>query len=464
MAKKATSGTDTTPVVTNYDNLPEGLRSIQLIVENFKKLRNTTIDIGGKSLMFVGPNESGKSTLIQAMMSPMNSKLLPSEPITKGEDHARISHTIGGILNGEPKTYIMDIYFTKKDSKGRLVIRNEHGEELKSPATLIKTIIGAVSFDVTQWLKDPSDKKLKTIKALTGRGQEIDQKTAEIKLEKESLKKIKDRADELDAILSNHGFSAEEVDKYSTKIDILPLQNAMSSVSQQQQQWNNVKAQADGFASTVATCSVTIGSANVEILRLQAEIERQKEIIAKANADSEIANSNITIANQWLNDNPAPSAEDLNKQINDAIAHNEKFNSIGQLQVHQRELLKCRENVEVKKGLISTLEDSRTDIISKSQLPIPGLSFDDETLYLDGLPLEEGQVNTARLWDVGVEVAMALNPNLKIIFLHDANVFDKKHLQAIIQKVEARGYMVVAEFVSFEGSDLEIVFTETAFK
>ena len=461
MAKKTASPeTDTTPVVQNYDHLPEGLRSIQLVVENFKKLRNTTIDIGGKSLMFVGPNESGKSTLIQAMMSPMNSKLLPSEPITKGEDHARISHTIGGILNGEPKTYIMDIYFTKKDSKGRLVITNEKGEVLKSPATLIKNIIGAVSFDVTQWLKDDSAKKLKTIKELTGRGQEIDQVSAQIKLEKDALKVIKDRGDQLDTLLSSHGFSNEDIDKYSVKIDILPLQNAMSSISQQQQQWNNVKAQADAFRTTLETCATTINTASTEIFRLQEEIKRQQGIIAKATEAADVANSNIVIADKWLKDNPAPSAEELNQQINEAIAHNEKFNTISQLQVQQRELLKCRENFEAKKNEISVLETSRAEIISKSQLPIPGLTFDDETLYLDGLPLEEEQINTARLWDIGVEVAMALNPNLKIIFLHDGNVFDKKHLHSIIAKIEARGYMAVVEVVSFEGEELEVVFTE----
>lgn len=462
MAKK--SGTDQESTQETHRELPEGLRSIKLEVENFKKLRSTIIDIGGRSLMFVGPNESGKSTIIQAMMSPMNSKLLPSEPITKGEDHARISHTIGGTINGEPKTYIMDLYFTKKDSKGRLVIKNELGETLKSPATLIKSIIGNVSFDVTQWLKDDAPKKLKTIKALTGRGQEIDTISAQIKQEKELLKKQKDRADELEAILSNHGLSAEEVDKYSTKIDLAPLQASMSSISASQQQWDTVKNQIDGFSREVDSCANKINNASAEIFRLQEEIKRQQGIIASETVKADAQNANIKIGNEWLSANQRPVVDELNSQINEAIAHNERCNNISKLADHQRELLKCRESVESKKGSVTLLESNRADIISKSQLPITGLSFDDETLYLDGLPLEEEQINTARLWDVGVEVAMALNPNLKIIFLHDANVFDKVHLRAIIAKIEARGYMAVCEYVSFEGDELEVKFTEDVLK
>lgn len=463
MAKK-TAATDLTPINNNYDHLPDGLRSIQLVVENFKKLRNTTIDIGGKSLMFVGPNESGKSTLIQAMMSPMNTKLLPSEPITKGEDHARISHTIGGNINGEPKTYIMDIYFTKKDSKGRLVVRNEKGEELKSPATLIKSIIGNVSFDVTQWLKDDAPKKLKTIKALTGRGQEIDEVTAKISLETSNLKKIKDRADELDAILSNHGLTAEEIDRYSEKIDISPLQQQLSSISSAHTQWNDVNSKVTSFRHEVSNCEKAINAASAEIFRLNEEIKRQQAIIAEATKQADTHNANIKIGEDWLSKNTPPSADEINTQINNAIAHNERCNNVAQLQIHQRELLKCRENHLHKKDEIEKLKNTRAEIIAKSQLNIPGLTFDDDMLYIDGLPLEEEQINTARLWDIGVEVAMAMNPTLKMIFLKDANVFDKKHLHSIIAKIEQRGYMAVCEYVSFEGEDLEVVFTENVLK
>lgn len=460
MAKKS----DSAPEQTIERQLPEGLRSLKLEVENFKKLQNVIVDIGGRSLMFVGPNESGKSTLIQAMMSPINSKLLPSEPIKKGETHARISHTIGGTIDGQHKEYIMDLYFTPKDNKGRLVIKNENGEVLKQPATLIKSIVGTVSFDVTQWLNDKPENKLKTIKMLTGKGQDIDVISSKIKLEKEALKKAKDRADEVDAILSNHGLSAEEVDRYSNRIDIAPMQEAMSSISGAQQQWDDIKNKVEGFRQSVNNSSVKIQSANAEIFRLQEEIKRQQSIIESEIKSADVANENIAKGETWLNNNPRPSVEAVSAQINEAIAHNEKCNNVAQLQVHQRELLKCRETVEVKKSEITKLESERDSIIKNSQLPIEGLTFDDEMLYLDGLPLETEQINTARLFDVGVEVAMAMNPTLKIIFLHDGSLFDRNHLRAIIKKIEDRGYMAVVEMVAFDGDNLEVKFTEEVLK
>lgn len=460
MAKKQTTAAES----VNERPIPEGLRSLKLEVENFKKLQSTIIDIGGRSLMFVGPNESGKSTLIQAMMSPINSKLLPSEPIKQGETRARISHTIGGTINGQHKEYIMDLRFTDKNKSGTLTVKNELGEDIKQPATFIKNLVGTISFDVTQWLNDKPEQKLKTIKTLTGRGQDIDVATAKIKLEKENQKKAHDRAEELNAILSNHGLSNEDLEKYSTPIPLEPMQQAMSGISAAQQQWDGIKVQVDGFRQTVINSNNKINTANAEIFRLQEEIKRQQSIIDGAVKEADISNGNIATGEAWLNANPRPSVDVITTQINEAIAHNEKCNNVSQLQVHQRELLKCRETVEVKKAEIKKLEEERSKIIKESQLPIEGLTFDDETLYLDGLPLEAEQINTARLFDVGVEVAMSMNPTLKIIFLHDANVFDKKHLHAIIKKIEDRGYMAVCEFVSFEGEELEIKFTEEVLK
>lgn len=476
MAKKSESGTE----------LPEGLKSVKLVVENFKNLQNVVVDIGGRSLMFIGPNGSGKSALIQAMMSPMNSKMLPSEPIKTGEERAMISHTIAGTIDGVHKEYVMDLFFTKKDSKGRLVIKNENGEVLKSPATLIKSIIGNVSFDVTQWLNDDAKKKLATIKTLTGRGQDIDVISANLKLEKDAQKKSKDRADELDAILSNHGLSAEEVDRYSNKIDITAMQTAMSSIGAAQSQWDDINNKVVGFKATVdnaemrintlkEAANAKINAVSTEIFRLQEEIKRQQGIQANAvtecdnavdtiNQEVVTAKDNVVKGEQWLVANPRPSVDEVSRQINEAIAHNEKCNAISKLAEHQRELLKCREAMEAKKSIIAKLENDRSEIIKHSQLPIEGLTFDDDTLYLDGLPLEDGQINTARLWDVGVDIAMAMNPTLKIIFLHDANVFDKKHLHAIIQKIEANNYMAVCEFVKFEGEELEVRFTEEVLK
>ena len=45
---------------------------------------------------------------------------------------------------------------------------------------------------------------------------------------------------------------------------------------------------------------------------------------------------------------------------------------------------------------LAAVEQAKKDAIASSQLPVPGLTFDDTQLYLNGLPFEPNQINTAR--------------------------------------------------------------------
>lgn len=428
------------------------LKFLGLEIENFKNLEKRKVDIGGQSIMVIGKNGTGKSSIIQALMSPLNSKMLPTEPIKKGEERAKVSVTIGGNHFGSYSEYILDMYFTAKDKKGRLTVTNADGESVKSPATFIKGLIGNVSFDIMKWLHDDKANKLKTIKALTGVSDEIDIIDIQIKKTKDDRKYKKQRAEDLEAILNNHAFTPQEIDMYSRTVDLLPIQQEMAGIAKSQQNYDNVVNKVKEFNTNNDRLSNSIADKQQEIARLMNQIEAMEHEISQANI-------NIQKGNEWLSVHSRPSIEAVNEKINQAILHNEKCSQIGNLASQQREMITCKEEANKMSIDIAVLEDKKSSIISKSQFNIPGLTFTDDDIFLDNIPLEEGQINTARLFDVGTEVAIAMNPNLKAIFLHDASLFDKEALKVIIKKAEARGYQVIAELVS-EDNEAEVKFTE----
>lgn len=428
------------------------LKFLGLEIENFKNLEKRKVDIGGQSIMVIGKNGTGKSSIIQALMSPLNSKMLPTEPIKKGEERAKVSVTIGGNHFGSYSEYILDMYFTAKDKKGRLTVTNADGESVKSPATFIKGLIGNVSFDIMKWLHDDKANKLKTIKALTGVSDEIDIIDIQIKKTKDDRKYKKQRAEDLEAILNNHAFTPQEIDMYSRTVDLLPIQQEMAGIAKSQQNYDNVVNKVKEFNTNNDRLSNSIADKQQEIARLMNQIEAMEHEISQANI-------NIQKGNEWLSVHSRPSIEAVNEKINQAILHNEKCSQIGNLASQQREMITCKEEANKMSIDIAALEDKKSSIISKSQFNIPGLTFTDDDIFLDNIPLEEGQINTARLFDVGTEVAIAMNPNLKAIFLHDASLFDKEALKVIIKKAEARGYQVIAELVS-EDNEAEVKFTE----
>lgn len=446
----------------------EGLKSLYLELENFKNIGKTVIDIGGRSMLFVGRNEAGKSTLIQAMISPLDAHFRPSEPIKKGEERAKITHKIGGLLKGKYKEYTLDMYFTQKDKKGRLVVTNEDGEVMKSPASLMKSIIGNVSFDVTGWMTMKKNEKLDVIKKLTGCHVQIDEINNQITEAKNKIKFSNDRVEQLEGALSTHGFTQEEISLYSTEIPVIPIQQELSAIAQSQGEWDNVNNQVNGFKKDITVSQNNITKANNEMARAKAEYERivaeQQALIEEENALIAKNSNNIELGTQWLQSVVRPTIDEVNKRLNDALVHNEKCSRISQLGNQSREVIKLKDELGKASVAVKDLEAKRMEIIKNSQLSIPGLSFDDMDIYIDGLPVEDTQINTARIFDISVDIAMALNPNLKIIFLHDGSLFDKEHLKLIVDKIENNGYMAVVEMVDFDGGDLEVKFTESELK
>jgi hypothetical protein len=444
----------------------DGLKSMYVELENFKNIDKKIVDIGGRSILIMGKNGTGKSSIIQAMKSPMDSKILPSEPIKIGEERARISHKIAGTINGEYKEYIMDMYFTPGNKSGRLVITNEKGENVSSPSKMIKTIIGNISFNITAWMNDKKAVKLDTLKKLTGCAQEIDVLNYDIKTLKEGRKYKKERAEELEGSLKNHGFTPQEIDTFSEPIPMEALNEEMAQLSANQTQWDSINNQIQGFYEAIPVAQSIIQRATDEQERIRLEMERLNNLYAKQEAA--IAQEELNIkrlqdnclkGEEWKKMNPRPLIIDITDRIKIATEHNNNSTRIGELALQQQEMVKLKLDVEKCNKDIEVIEIKRNSLISKSQLPVEGLSFDEEEIYFKGVPLEEGQQNSALLFDIGVEVAMAMNPNLKIIFLDDASLFDKEHLKSVVDKIESRGYMAVCEIVS-EDDNVEVLFTE----
>lgn len=444
----------------------EGLKFLRLELENFKNIDKKIVDIGGQSIIVMGKNGAGKSSLIQALMSPLDTKELPSAPIKKGEERAMISVVIGGVVNGENKQYTVDMYFSPKNQSGRVVVTDQHGNNVKSPATFLKSQIGNVSFDVMKWLNDTKAKKLETLKALTGCAKQIDIINKEIKEKGDTKKAKKDRAEEIEAVMKNHDYTQEQINLYSKPMPTEALQNELMQVSANQKIWDDFKMKVDGLKNNMSLSYQQASNIQSEVQRKQQQIAQLQQEVAQHTEQLQIMEQNanelggkIQQGEQWLAGNERPSSEEIVVKMNDAAAHNEHFARISTLAEKQREMLEAKQEAGTLDVDIKKLESQRSVLISKSQLPIPGLSFTDEEIMLNGIPLEEGQINTAGLFDVGVQVAMALNPGLKTIFLHDGSLFDKENLKVIVDKIESKGYQAVIEVVA-ENDDVEVRFTE----
>ena len=98
---------------------------------------------------------------------------------------------------------------------------------------------------------------------------------------------------------------------------------------------------------------------------------------------------------------------------------------------------------------------SKKKAIQEANLPVTGLSFDDEKIYLDGLPFKSNQINTARRIIAGLEISYALLGQVRIARF-DGSLLDKNSMEAVKEWAKEKDLQLFVEIVDREGNDFKI--------
>lgn len=449
----------------------EGLKSVFISAENFKNIEAKVVNISGKSIAIVGRNGGGKSSLIQVIKGTLDSSNLPEVGLKEGTEEGRIIHRIAGRVDGEYMEYTIEYYFSKKHESGRIKVFDQNMQEVKSPATIIKNVIGQVSFSPVKFLNEKKEKKLQIIKGLTGKGKEIDIINYDIETKKKDISNRKNVVDSIEAELSAVTYTDDQKRLYGTPVPIEPINKKIGDLDLVNKQFNEIKRQRDAFSNDATNCQNLIHQKINETQAKYAEIERiQKEIenlnidIQKLDTQKKTNEANIEIADKWMIDNPAPDMVSLAEELRIATEHNNHYTRILELSDKHKKLYADKQEIITIEKEVSELIAKRTQLIESSQLPVKGLSFTDSEILLNGLPFEEGQINTQTLWDVCIDIALAVNSNYKGVFIDDGSLIDREHLIAIVKKIEEKGGFAIIEMVNWDGGELEVKFTEELLK
>ena len=209
----------------------EGLKIMSAEGENFMGLKNTTIHIGGQSMTVSGRNEVGKSRFFQLLLSGIDPKSVATEVISKGESKASAKVVIAGRLGDEDLEYTIDMFYSAKNTSGRIVLTDKKGDKVNSPKEVLKNLIGNISFDIFKFLNAPKKDKIKILKELSGVSKEIDILDIERKKIYDDRTYLGKKIDEKESIMSTHGLSPDEIDMYSDPIKIEPIQEELDGIS-----------------------------------------------------------------------------------------------------------------------------------------------------------------------------------------------------------------------------------------
>lgn len=426
----------------------------KITITNFRNIPNGTYDLNGSNFLLIGDNQVGKSNFLKACQAVLGDKsAIGINSVKFGEEKARIEAVLaqfneeGEAIEGTEYTFKAKF---KKDSdlpSVEVILPNGFKDEKKST---IGSIIGQIDFDVEEfagWSRTSEGKKkqINLIKSFLSK----EARDAIKRAEEEILVDFNIRTQKSGEIKTYNGFIEEAgmdemaFAKYREPIDITQLQ---SQVAEEGAVFSKIQM----ATRDLKQFTEDIGKAESYIAKLKGELDeahREMAEISKKAAHAE----------RFLAANPAKmEGQGAQKQLEEAILHNTKHAQRTEFfkKVDKRNSLVTDESALTNK--IESNRQMKADIVRDANLPIEGLSFDDDTLFYNGKTVDESMFSFSEIQMLGVEIQMAMARGAQILFIHNGESWGWERLKSLQLKAEERGFQLLMEQVERGTEELKI--------
>jgi predicted AAA+ superfamily ATPase len=369
---------------------------VSLEAENFKRLKAVRIDPDTNTVVIAGRNAQGKSSVLDAIQAALagksGAKKSVKRAIRDGETKARVVITLDDL--------VVERKWTASGTTLTVSPRNSDAK-LNSPQAVLDRLTGALSFDPLEFAESDPKAQVETLIDLIGR-EKFDALADERKAAYDNRTDINREVRRLQAEVSSRADAVE-----MEPVDVSALVELAEGVRRKtdlREEWE------------------------VQQLTIERAQARQAEIVALA---AEL---------------PDGDYAEISARLKNAGEINAAAQRWIDRQAAEERLAKAQEVSAKHTALIESVDEQRAALIANANLPVDGLSFDDEGVQYQGIPFE--QASAAERLKVSAAMAMALNPELKVICIRDASLLDDQSKLALVEMAKAHDYQIWYEVVA----------------
>lgn len=431
------------------------MKIVRLSAENFKKLVAVEIAPDGNLVQICGRNGAGKSSILDAMWAALaGASVAPSQPIRKGETQARIRLDLGELV-------VTRTFRTKDDGEITTAIKveNAEGASYPSPQKMLDGLLGALTFDPLAFARSSPREQFDVLKrfvagvdfeaiANANRGDydrrtEINRKAKEARAAAAQIQiptEIPEPVDEA-ALLAEMQTAGEH--NTAREREIATRTQAGDAIGKVQQ-----RATEQALAASVAT-------ERAADLRRQADEFDKKA--AEYQAEANKATERATEMQRALeNMPPVPDPADLTAirtRLNEARGINQAAEAAAEAIDRKALLTATAVDLEAQSARLSSAieirEADKVKAIAAATMPVPGISFGNGFVTLNGVPFE--QASDAEQLRASVAIAMADNPKLRVIRVRDGSLLDEDSMKLLAEMADLHDFQCWLEKVDSSG-------------
>lgn len=375
------------------------MKILKFSAKNVKGIKVVTLDPEGQDVVLSGGNGAGKSSVLDAIITTLSGGALP---VHRGADRGEVVIDIGPYR----------VTRTITDKTDKVVVKTQDGATMGEPRTMLKRLVGPLAIDpvafCTMKPRDQVDLLFDLLPGLRPALKALDEKIEGFRATRAAINVELGR---------QATFPEPDPGLPAVKIDHEDLGRQKIKVLKARDQAKKALADRENLTQQIA---------------------QQEEYCAKQERELRKAQNRLVQLQQNLADAPPPdtSVRDLQQQflaleaqVSEAIATNEKIAERDRV-----EALKAQHEVRRREyndllGSMKAAEADKAQVLGEAKLPLKGLAVDESGVYYQGVPVQD--LSTAERVRVGAAIAVAQNPQAKIIMADDASLLDSNSLKVL---------------------------------
>lgn len=472
------------------------IKRLELV--NFQVISEFNADFEGNVYFITGDNELGKSTVLKAIGALLTGA---RDAVLKNGENKGFARMV---IGDDGEEYKVELRYTKSNPRGTLSITQNSSGMRSDNVSMLQKIFGYTDFDAVEFSRwsetaEGRRKQIEVVKSLLPekvrkRIAEIDSEVIDLKDKRLFSNRELKQYNALCAEAENN-LSSGDVEKFTVPKDITTLMQEQQVAAHLIEKAKTVRASREQRIIQLSAIPERIKQVDEDYLnkieniksRLIEARKAYEERLAlaekaykeaqdmltedskqvetdKANQLKSIEEERLDLerrkanADKWLEEYEKDNPEKLDtaERLKAAEEYNKKCRIVSEYKEKVRLRDSVAKDVDAMEKRLEKLASERENLISDSKLPIPGLSFTNEGLELNGVPFIAGKVSDSQIMEVAAKLIIASNPTVKVFRIARGESLGQNRLQAIINIAKENGFQGFIEEVK-RGQDELII-------
>jgi len=425
------------------------MKILEVHIKNFRNLESVDQVLNGSSILLIGENAIGKSNFMKAIEGVLTDTFGES-PLMKGKKEGHIE-----VITGEDgQKYIFEAKFKEGTDKVTLTVTGPDGLRSKAKSA-IGAIVGEVEFDIFKFVEMSKTTKgrkeqVEIVKSFFP--DDIKQQLKKYENHVQSAyddrtelnRKIKDK----EGAVSQMDITGDTVKKYKEPLSV----DAISAKIEE----------ADKHNANVQKANNALAAANSTEERLANRIESLEKELSELKVERTTNAETMVKVQDWLDAPknaliPKDALMEQLKSVNDHNIMHERVKNAEKVYAELKELKEEAEDLTIK---IETERQAISDTIKsmEEQMPIAGLSFSEDSLLYNGMPVDESTMSTSEIMMLGARLKIAKNPNVQVLFIEGGESLGQAKFDELKAMCHEYDFQLIMEQMQRGVEELKIEF------